>query len=292
MRGLQKIRIYKTGGKDLSQGHVYVLITEYLTYSGVRGDPLRNRFGRSRFLSSKEARTALEEFFAVRTEDGQSICPVIILGHALSGDTDKLWNLLKFNPNRLGNVVRQIDTQQIVRDMGYWTERNEVGLQKIVSNLGFEYRDAHTASNDAAMTLIAAVLLVLPRYGFGHDKKLQEVVDQIERLSQDDEWVHGSDKYCQRCHSRDHFLENGGHDGGRCKAFVYCHHCEAAGRGPSIARTHMTEDCISFALENGNSKKARLKREAAQKRVFWDTAARDRYHRRRYGNKSSRVSTM
>ncbi|KAF2438179.1 hypothetical protein P171DRAFT_334645, partial [Karstenula rhodostoma CBS 690.94] len=162
------------------------------TRSGTKGDPTSNRFGRTRFLSSKEACIALEEFFAVRTADGQGICPVVILGHALGGDIEKLWRLLGFDPNRLGNVVKEIDTQQIVRDMGFWIARDQVGLQRIIFTLGFEYRDAHTASNDAAMTLIAAVLLVLPGNGSSEEKKLQEVVDEIERLSQGDTWDHGS----------------------------------------------------------------------------------------------------
>ncbi|KAJ4349525.1 uncharacterized protein N0V89_008141 [Didymosphaeria variabile] len=229
--------------------------------TGTQGDPTSNRFGRTRFLSIQEARIALEEFFAVRTADGQGICPVVILGHALGGDTVKLWKLLGLDPNRLGNVVKEVDTQQIVRDLGYWRSRDQVGLQRIIHELGFEYRDAHTASNDAAMTLIAAVLLVLPNNGYSEEKGVQEVVDGIERLSQGDAWDHGSDKYCQHCHSRDHFAENGGRCGGRCKVPVHCDHCAALGRRQA-ASSHMTEDCVSFALENGNSKKAKANRES------------------------------
>ncbi|KAF9729599.1 hypothetical protein PMIN02_005416 [Paraphaeosphaeria minitans] len=228
------------------------------------GDPSSNRFGQTRFLSSQQAYNALEEFFAVRTSDGQGLCPVIILGHALGNDTNKLKKLIGFNPNRLGNVVKEIDTQQIVRDLGFWTARDQIGLQRIVNTLGFQYRDAHTASNDAAMTMIAAVLLVLPENGYSEEKELQEVIDGIEQLSQSNDWTHGSDKYCRRCHARDHFFETGGYRGGRCKVPVHCDHCEEAGRHRA-SMGHFTEDCISFALENGNTKLAKERKEAKRK---------------------------
>lgn len=229
------------------------------------GDAEKNRFGQSRFLSGKETRVALEEFFATHTPDGKGICPVIVLGHALGGDTEKLYKLLSFSTDRLGNVVKECDTQTMVRELGFWTDRNQIGLQRLIFELGFEYRDAHTASNDAAMTTIAAILLVLENNGFSEEKNLQEVIDGVEAASQGHDWFHGSDKYCTRCHAVDHVVNNRG-DGQSCRKHVHCTHCRAAGRG-NAQWGHSTADCISYALANGNSKiaadKKKAEREAA-----------------------------
>ncbi|KAJ4299004.1 hypothetical protein N0V90_004248 [Kalmusia sp. IMI 367209] len=228
--------------------------------SGTMGDPEKNRFGKTRFLSCFEARVALEEFFAPRTADGRGICPVIVLGHALGGDTEKLQKLLTFSTNRLGNVVKACDTQAMVRELGFWSDRNQVGLQRLIFELGFEYRDAHTASNDAAMTMIAAILLVLESNGHSEKKELQDVIDGVEAASQYHEWFHGSDKYCTRCHSPGHNVKNRG-DGQPCKKYVRCEHCREAGRHEA-QHGHDTSDCISFALANGNSKTAAKKKKA------------------------------
>lgn len=176
-------------------------------------------------------------------------------------------NTVRFDPNRLGNVVRGIDTQQIVRDLYFWTGTNQIGLRTLVQSLGLEYRDAHSASNDAAMTLMVAVLLVLPNNGHSTERTIQDVFGDIEQSSQTDTWDYGSDQYCSRCHSRQHSARNGGRNGGSCRALVHCSHCESAGRSRNAIQGHMTEDCVSYGLENGNSRTARERRDANRRRT-------------------------
>ncbi|KAF1969974.1 hypothetical protein BU23DRAFT_512196, partial [Bimuria novae-zelandiae CBS 107.79] len=162
------------------------------------GDPKTNRFGQQRFLNDIEIVNFLKGAFEwplnKDKKDG-CVCPIVLLGHALDNDIDKMKKLLNFNAELRGNLVKQIDTQVIAKDVGHWDHPvNQIGLQRLVNNMGFEYRDSHTASNDAAMTTIAAIQLVLDdRYKDPKQlKKLQEVIDETEYRSSKHDWDHGS----------------------------------------------------------------------------------------------------
>jgi hypothetical protein len=238
------------------------------------GDPMSNRFGQTRFLTIDETKTCLDKTFGWPLEvstpkDG--FCPVILMGHALGGDLDKLQNTINWNPQSLGNVVKIIDTQKIIREIGWWNEKDQAGLPAIVHRCSFTYRNAHTASNDAAMTTIAAIQMVLPGAkkwenpeGTKNDA-IQDIIDKLEAESvEKGDWSFGSDKFCLRCGSRTHMQDDDSFAGKTCRERVRCEHCIAAGRfGPSFS--HTTERCIQYALAHGNSaltKKTREEKEA------------------------------
>ncbi|KAI4941356.1 hypothetical protein J4E91_010801 [Alternaria rosae] len=217
------------------------------------GDPEANRFGSTRFLTKSEAKDMLTAMFQWPVDEkdtSEGFCPVVVMGHALQGDMAMLNSTLGFNAMAPGTVVKVIDTQYLAKECGYdsWGG-NKIGLSSLVGMCAFSYRDAHTASNDAAMTLIAAVQMVLPSDFKPEDGGyLQEVVDTIELLSQAQEWGWGSDLFCLRCGKYGHTKEN--YCGKRCYAKVKCDHCASS---PSDKRkqakgTHMTERCISYAM--------------------------------------------
>jgi hypothetical protein len=149
-------------------------------------------------------------------------CPVVVLGHALNNDLPKLRQMLGFDYSQLGTVVRIIDTQNLARSTGFWTDQ-PIGLERMVKRLGFEYRDPHTACNDIGMTVIAAVQLVLPtKHKANQTKSLQEVVDHVETRSRTS-WSHGSATYCLRCNRRGHLKKN-------CHVSIKpCSHCSGSG---------------------------------------------------------------
>ena len=233
------------------------------------GNPEANRFGTTRFLTLTETQVCLDDAFSWpvdRKNEAAGLCPVVVLGHALGGDMDKLKAVLDWDPFAKGTVVKIVDTQQLARENGEWTRREQIGLQNLVFKMDFTYRDAHTACNDAAMTTIAAVQLVLPahlRKPTSKRKSLQDVVNAVEAASKNNAWNMGSDKYCFRCGSRGHFENNSDGRGGRCSAPVYCQHCWRAGRR-NAAYNHRTECCISYALANGNSKRSLDRKEMMQ----------------------------
>jgi len=223
------------------------------------GDPTANRFGQTRFLTKSETQGCLNDAFGWPLEPGKpelGLCPVIMLGHALGGDLDKLQNTLGWNPHSLGNIVKVLDTQQIIRDVGWWDKRDQIGLPAIVARCSFTYRNAHTASNDAAMTTIAAIQMALPNAKAWKEgdnmKPIQDVIDEVEAQSQKHNWTWGSQKSCLRCGSRDHMKEDPNTGGFLCRAPVRCEHCIAEGRH-TASFSHVTERCIQYALAHGNS---------------------------------------
>ncbi|KAJ4349529.1 uncharacterized protein N0V89_008145 [Didymosphaeria variabile] len=220
------------------------------------GNPESNRFGTPRFLNDREMVECLTSIFEwtinPSANDGR-VCPVVLLGHAVDNDVEKIQKLLHFDPR---TVVKQIDTQVIARDVGHWNHRvNQIGLQRLVGDMGFAFRDAHTASNDAAYTTIAAVQLILnPSHkSISQPCTLQKVVDAAELRSQREYWTHGSDKYCFRCGSRKHFVETGGKNGARCSQDVFCEFCYENRYEAGAHHGHRTEACVMKAFETSNS---------------------------------------
>lgn len=236
------------------------------------GDPTANRFGQTRFLTTSETQECLNHAFGWPLEHGKperGICPLILLGHALGGDLDKLQNTIGWNPQNLGNIVKILDTQQIIRDVGWWNKRDQIGLPAIVARCDFTYRNAHTASNDAAMTTISAIKMALPgaKAWVSSDEKgkpIQQVIDEVEARSQNHTWTFGSPKFCLRCGSRTHMQEDLDYQGRPCRVPVRCNHCEEAGRH-TASFSHVTERCIQYALAHGNS--ALAKKSSEEKRA-------------------------
>ncbi|KAF2242329.1 hypothetical protein BU26DRAFT_524476 [Trematosphaeria pertusa] len=215
------------------------------------GHPETNRFGQTRFLTPEEAQGCLKECFGWHVDPKKpelGYCPVVVVGHALGNDLRKLYMTLGFDPYALGNIVKVIDTQQLARQCGKWSHAfDQIGLERLVGRCGFAYRDAHTASNDAAMTIISAIQMVLPKnVGVDSGKSVQNVVDIVEKASKAHSWSWGSAKYCLRCGSRGHTQKN--FKGKPCYVAVKCHHCVNAGR-IAASNSHRTECCISYTLD-------------------------------------------
>jgi hypothetical protein len=178
-------------------------------------------------------------------------CPVVVLGHALQNDFRMLSQTLSVNPAVFDTVVKTIDTQQLCRETGSWSSGNQAGLSTLVAQSGFAYRDAHTACNDAAMTLICAVQMVLPPTLKIADtgRSLQAVVNDTEMASQTQEWYWGTPNYCLHCGSHNHTHSRRG--GKRCLVKVRCEHCASSSKESRMraAKSHATKHCVSFALK-------------------------------------------
>lgn len=215
----------------------------------------RNRFGQTRFLTKEQSCDMLTEMFTWPIEHGKperGYCPVVVMGHSIGDDFAQLNKTLGFNAAGFDSVVKIIDTQHLSRETGYWRNMaNPTGLAKLVPKCGFEYRDPHTASNDAAMTLIAAIQMVLPsslKDKKSPGKTLQTVIDDVEKASQHQMWTWGTDKYCIRCGQHGHTKTN--YRGRRCFVKVNCLHCATSRteKRQHAAYTHRTECCITYAM--------------------------------------------
>lgn len=222
-------------------------------------DICRNRFGQTRFVNSKDTCQIFDSIFrwpidAARPELGH--CHFVVLGHSLKDDFNMLSRTLGVHPGVFEIVVKSIDTQQLCRETGAWSSRNQAGLARLVDEANFQCRDLHTASNDAAMTLICAVQMVLPtelKFPPSTEipagvRSLQDVIDDIEVTSEDQDWCWGTDKYCLRCGRRGHTREY--HNGRRCRAKVECKHCVTSkeAKRQKAKWGYVTKNCIFFAL--------------------------------------------
>jgi hypothetical protein len=177
--------------------------------------PAGNRFGYERFVTFEQARAMLRQLLVqpitgVNGLQGYNH-PIVILGHAIAHDRDHLNTKdLGLDIDSLGTIIRYVDTQEMVRDIGsWWNDVDDVGLRSLVPKLGFAHSDAHTACNDAARTMMCAILMALPRIARKNcARPMQQVAFELEAFSR----AHfvplgGSARYCTRCSSTGHNTE-------------------------------------------------------------------------------------
>lgn len=82
------------------------------------GDPDSNRSGQTRFVNSSDAMKMLESIFRWLVDAEQpelGFCPVIVMGHALSGDLAMLSRTLGVHAAVFDTAASIIDTQQLCR---------------------------------------------------------------------------------------------------------------------------------------------------------------------------------
>lgn len=188
-------------------------------------------------------------------------CPVVVVGHALSNDFSTLSRTLGIRADIFKTVVRTIDTQNLCVQTGIWRSRNQAGLASLAYMSGFQYRDPHTACNDAAMTLFCAIQMVLPAHLKPADEEdgenpdtalgihsLQDIIDDIEISSKSQAWSFGTDKFCIRCGRKGHlhFVSKKQ----KCSFKVKCEHCAISQKEnrQKAATGHITKNCIFYAL--------------------------------------------
>ena len=149
--------------------------------------------------------------------------------------------------------------------------RQQIGLGSLMSCYDFPYRDSHTAGNDAAYTMIGAILMAL--YGRNvpkFNKTSLQVVDEVEEASVKRSgcgW--GTTTFCTRCHSYKHLREN-------CRTRIRYAKCHNAGRERKFVTTHVTEDCLFRGqpiVQTAESPK-RPKEAALERECFvWNTTS-------------------
>jgi hypothetical protein len=270
------------GQKILETGRYYLYRLQENVHLPNSNFWARNVFGQERLVSAQEMQNILgrslrQPITGVAGLEG-CFCPVILLGHALNHDLTNLRDkTVSFDFAAQKMVAKYIDTQQLVRDAGTWTQvNNNIGLKKLVEELGFEHGpfDAHGAANDAGKTMICAVQIALnwmkaaPRSHAGSirakyrtTKNMKVVVSEIERNSRLDQNYHdigGRTTYCSICGSLTHNIAD-------CPNWLsqWCTHCEDKARDlPApcyldAAVTHRIVHCGFKAEDDAIARRAR-----------------------------------
>jgi len=183
----------------------------------VRGNPERNHFGSTRFATKEDAKEFLIETLAwpvdEDNEDGAK-CPVIFLGHSVKNDLRMLQEELGIDPKFDSNVVAIIDTQKIANEQGIRRKGQQKGqqiaLKSLIQHFGVEFRDGHTAGNDAAYTIISAVQMVLKNsLPTDPTRSLQDVVDGVAKDSKGTVVAFGVPRWCTECKVASHLVQPG-----------------------------------------------------------------------------------
>ncbi|KAL1799511.1 hypothetical protein ACET3X_003548 [Alternaria dauci] len=223
---------------------------------GVEG----NRFGKGRFVTFAEARQILTDLFVKPIKNPKGLKgnhPIVVLGHDVGHDKNNLKSkAIAFDMDPIGTVVRYIDTQMMTRDKGYWMmPRNEqIGLRRLVEELGFEHSDPHTAANDAGRTIMCAFQIALggDRWKRGCRKSLLQVADDLEyhSVATFDDSLGGVDKYCWKCGTAGHMKAD-------CTATdLHCDECEENGCYVKPGDEHITLHCMCIANEEARIRRA------------------------------------
>jgi hypothetical protein len=215
------------------------------------GDPENFQFGRTKFVTAEEAKEIIINTF-VRPRPGteSSLQPIILVGHAVENELDHIQRAFGVDMRSYGTVVKIIDTQVMAWDAGIRGPNGLlIGLRDLLAHFNIDINNLHTAGNDAAGTLIAAVLLALMNdiYPAGSGKppaivqnrNIQDVVENvmaIGRLLPPPPWGHVV--FCTRCNRVNYMRAN-------CVSQVSCTNCRESGivQRFNAHKTHMTPSC-------------------------------------------------
>jgi hypothetical protein len=250
VRPLAQVKDFGEHGENLmrhTKYHFWRLLEKshhHTTNKASRG-PAGNRFGQVRFVPFADARKFLRELMNKPIEGVKGLelynHPVVILGHSIGHDRDHLNGKdLALRVDDIKTIVRYIDTQAMAVQAGHWGQKKDpIGLNTLVHKLEFEHTDSHTAANDAARTLVCAILLALPMEAkSGRNRSVNEVATDLERHSQDYfVGMGGSAMYCCKCGSTKHMYQDCDRIGS-----LLCDECVARGLNDS-STTHIALHC-------------------------------------------------
>jgi hypothetical protein len=215
------------------------------------GDPEKFDFGTSKFVSEDEAEQVLiNTFVRTRPSDG-SLQPIILVGHAVENEFQEIQRAFQVDLRSYGTVVKVIDTQVMAKEANILGPKGpNIGLRDLLAYYNIHIKNLHTAGNDAAGTLFAAVLTAL-RDGLYptrnerlpatvQGRMMQDVVDRVMAIGKElpsPPW--GTEVFCSRCDRDNHFRA-------KCYAKVSCTIC--AGSGVVLLfknrKTHNTSKCL------------------------------------------------
>jgi hypothetical protein len=214
------------------------------------GDPENFHFGTTKFVTSEEAKQVIiDTFVRPRVGGDGSLQPIILVGHAVDNEFDHIQRAFGVDLRSYGTVIKVIDTQVMASKAGIEGPNGpSIGLRDLLAYFNIKISNLHTAGNDAAGTLIAAVLLALkpglyPSPGkppaIVQGRNIQDVVNRVMDIGKSmppPSW--GCIFYCTRCGRDNHVRKT-------CFAKISCAICRDSGvvRLYNAHKTHTTANC-------------------------------------------------
>jgi hypothetical protein len=244
------------------------------------GDPERFHFGNSKFVTKEESKRIVLDTFVRKSNMFQgTLQPIILIGHAVENEFDHILRSFSVDLRQYGTIVKVIDTQVMARNAGIRGPRGpNIGLGDLLAHFNIHIDNLHTAGNDAAGTLIAAILIALQPviYPFCYGRppavvegrNIQDVVYNVmwlNKLCPFPSW--GRFLFCTRCSRGNHLRQ-------QCYANVFCTICRNSNvkRLYKAHKTHMTSKCLYQyqALPAPDYDAARLEHQLPKKSLMAD----------------------
>jgi hypothetical protein len=219
------------------------------TFQGA-GNPEVFSFGTSKFVTAEEAKGVLINTFVRARLDGDgSLQPIILVGHDVKNEFEHIERAFGIDIRCYGTIVKVIDTQAMALEAGIEGPKGpSIGLGDLLAYFNINIHNLHTAGNDAAATLMVAVLIVLKSYlyptgpprPFQQHRNIHDVVRRVMALgktSSPPSW--GRSRFCTRCDRDNHVRAN-------CFAKVSCDICRDSGvkRLYNAHLTHSKSKCV------------------------------------------------
>lgn len=238
--------------------HARIIPNAHLqNYYSDSGDPEQFNFGVTKFVTMQEAREILiNTFVRVRTvgNDSGALQPIILVGHAVDNFLEHTKHSFGVDLHSYGTIVKIIDTQNLAKQASIHSSKGpNISLQHLLEHFKIRINNLHTAGNDAAGTLIAAILTALKddiyMYGVPQavvvNRDIQDVIEHLQALGKSlsaPPW--GREKFCTRCDRENHLRTD-------CRAIVHCLTCENSGVAMlfKARKTHTTSRCLYRFLE-------------------------------------------
>lgn len=220
------------------------------------GDPEKFQFGTSKFVTDEEAKQVLINTFVRPHPTNGTFQPIILVGHAVENEFEQIQRGFGVDLRSYGTVVKIIDTQLMAKEARIRAPKGaNISLHDLLSYFNIKIKNLHTAGNDAAGTLIAAILIALrdglyPITNRGlpptmHGRHIQDVINRVMAIGMECEpptW--GIERFCSRCDRDNHFRAG-------CFARVNCMLCTDSGVIVLFKnrKTHATSKCLYQYLE-------------------------------------------
>ncbi|KAF2657712.1 hypothetical protein K491DRAFT_776939 [Lophiostoma macrostomum CBS 122681] len=207
------------------------------------GRPDKFAFGETRFVHMDEARNILQEaFIHPINEYGSGNRPVIFIGHAVDNDIEMMKQHFGIDLNDLGTIVATLDTQILAQEAHLCPNWKKMCLKDLLRVFGLCEKYLHTAGNDIAYTMIAALLTATfdmqeDASWLGDAMAGQTHVEYLkEEIAAQPQPSFGISTFCTRCDATDHFVPD-------CTLPVHCDKCAEATTRARHAHTHKTSKC-------------------------------------------------
>jgi hypothetical protein len=190
--------------------------------SGGNGDPNAYHFGTSVFPSKEEVVEFLTQIWYQPMDEENSELgyrPIICLQHGSSYGQGASWQELGFDPQKMDTTIAMLDSQ-VIAEQSKLTRNPYAEIDYILSQFKIQPYDSGNCGNAAAYITISSMLCALrkhlyqspqnPKYkpgehGQSASKPAQVVVSELMERPTPAPPV-GTEVYCVRCGSYQHFL--------------------------------------------------------------------------------------